>query len=75
MNPFDGAFIVDIGHSNGLDIRCTSTCVYVRVVHAGQYVNAGQLVGYMGNTGHSTGTHLHWQVNRNGTPLNPRSYV
>ena len=29
----------------------------------------------MGDTGYSTGTHLHWQVERNGAPVNPRSYL
>jgi murein DD-endopeptidase MepM/ murein hydrolase activator NlpD len=74
FNPFDGAFIVDIGHANGLDTMYVHL-EGIYVVHAGQFVHAGQLVGYMGNTGHSTGTHLHWQVNRNGRPLNPRAYV
>lgn len=74
VNPYDGAFIVDIGHSNGLDTMYVHMLV-IYVVHGGQYVHEGQLIGYMGNTGHSTGTHLHWQVNRNGTPLNPRSYL
>jgi murein DD-endopeptidase MepM/ murein hydrolase activator NlpD len=74
VNPYDGAFIVDIGHANGLDTMYVHMEV-IYVVHSGQYVHQGQLIGYMGNTGHSTGTHLHWQVNRNGTPLDPRSYV
>ncbi len=74
VNPYDGAFIVDIGHANGLDTMYVHMEV-IYVVHGGQFVHKGQLIGYMGNTGHSTGTHLHWQVNRNGTPLNPRDYV
>lgn len=42
----------------------------------GDYVNAGQIVGYMGNTGHSFGTHLHYQVNKpNGSSTNPEPYV
>jgi murein DD-endopeptidase MepM/ murein hydrolase activator NlpD len=74
FNPYDGAFIVDIGHANGLDTMYVHM-QGIYVVRAGQSVRRGQLIGYMGNTGHSTGTHLHWQVNRNGTPLNPRGYV
>ena len=74
VNPYDGAFIVDIGHANGLDTMYVHMEI-IYVVHAGQYVHQGQLIGYMGNTGNSTGTHLHWQVNRNGSPLNPRDYV
>jgi murein DD-endopeptidase MepM/ murein hydrolase activator NlpD len=38
-------------------------------------VARGQVIGYMGNTGRSTGTHLHWQVNRNGVAVDPRSQL
>ena len=74
FNPYDGAFIVVIGHAKGFET------MYVHllpdyVVRSGQFVHQGQLIGYMGDTGHSTGTHLHWQVNLNGNPVNPRSYV
>lgn len=41
-------------------------------VHEGQHVRIGDTVGLSGNTGHSTGPHLHIQVNINGTPVNPR---
>lgn len=44
-------------------------------VRSGQRVAAGQLVGYQGSTGNATGEHLHFEVRRNGRPLNPLDYL
>lgn len=45
------------------------------VVQPGQHVGAGQLIGYSGTTGYSTGCHLHFVVYRNGTAVNPMNYL
>jgi murein DD-endopeptidase MepM/ murein hydrolase activator NlpD len=42
-------------------------------VRAGQRVSRGQVIGYVGSTGMSTGPHLHWEMWRNGQAINPRS--
>nr|WP_277998403.1 M23 family metallopeptidase [Sphingomonas liriopis] len=42
-------------------------------VARGQQVRQGQVIGYVGSTGMSTGPHLHWEVWRNGQTINPRS--
>lgn len=61
-----------ISHGNG------ATSMYYHLsgfaVSAGQNVSKGQLIGYSGNTGFSTGPHLHWGLRVNGSYVDPRSY-
>jgi murein DD-endopeptidase MepM/ murein hydrolase activator NlpD len=44
-------------------------------VEVGQRVSRGERIGDMGNSGRSTGTHLHYEVHLNGTPVNPMTFI
>jgi len=45
------------------------------IVRAGATVRKGDRIGYVGNSGRSTGSHLHYAVMLNGVPVNPRKYL
>ncbi len=64
---------VSINHLDGF------SSIYMHMTHyvvsAGQSVSQGQLIGYVGNTGISTGDHLHFGVSYAGTYVNPLAYV
>jgi murein DD-endopeptidase MepM/ murein hydrolase activator NlpD len=70
----DGAWVVIIAHSKHL----ITLYGHVRTnipVHAGQFVHQGQVIAYVGMTGHTTGPHLHWAVELNHTWVNPRLFL
>ncbi len=70
----DPAWIVIIAHSSSL----TTWYAHMQArypVHAGEVVAKGQVIGYEGSTGHSTGAHLHWMVELNGTFVNPKLFT
>ncbi len=66
-------YYVNIDHKDGFTTRYMHMTHYI--VSAGQYVYAGQVIGYCGSTGASTGPHLHFSVYYNGTPVNPANYI
>ena len=65
--------MVDIDHGSGVSTRYGHASAVV--VTAGQRVRRGQIIAYVGSTGHSTGPHLHYEVRLSGQPVNPTSYL
>lgn len=65
--------MVEIDHGNGLKTRFAHLSrIQVRV---GAEVSAGQRIGASGNTGRSTGPHLHYEIRANGRAVNPMRYL
>lgn len=68
-----GGYYVYIDHGDGF------TSIYLHMTHyivsAGDYVEAGQVIGYCGSTGASTGPHLHFGLIYNGAYVDPTKYV
>lgn len=66
---------VVIDHGNGLRTRYAHMQAGSLMVRAGQYVYAGQQIGRLGGTGNVTGPHLHFEVLKYGTKVNPYPYI
>jgi murein DD-endopeptidase MepM/ murein hydrolase activator NlpD len=73
----DGAWVVIIAHSQQLVSLYGHLDNYRHppTVRAGQFVYQGQIIGYEGMTGNTTGPHLHWSVKMNDTWVNPRLFT
>lgn len=65
--------LVKVQHEFGIETRYAHMSK-IRV-QVGQRVSRGQRIGDMGNTGRSTGTHLHYEVRVGGKPVNPMTYI
>jgi murein DD-endopeptidase MepM/ murein hydrolase activator NlpD len=62
---------VRIKHANGYETLYAHMSRIASGIDEGIKVNQGQVIGYVGSTGRSTGPHLHYEVRRNDKPLNP----
>ena len=64
---------IEIDHGNGLLTRYAHMSTFRASV--GQAVSPGDAIGAIGNSGRSTGPHLHFEVRINGNPVNPRPFL
>jgi len=71
---YGNRLIIDNGFVRGVGLMTTYNHLTSWVVSSG-HVARGQLVAYSGNTGNSTGPHLHFETIQNGAPVNPRLWL
>jgi murein DD-endopeptidase MepM/ murein hydrolase activator NlpD len=65
--------LIKIKHAYGIETRYAHLAkIRVKV---GQRVSRGERIGDMGNSGRSTGTHLHYEIRENGRAVNPMNYI
>ena len=71
LGGYGRAIMID--HGNGISTRYGHLSGFA--VTAGQRVHRGDVIGYVGESGRSTGPHLHYEVRINDTPVNPYKYL
>ena len=71
MGGYGRAIILEHGH--GVITRYGHLSAFA--VSSGQHVRRGEIIGYVGASGRSTGPHLHYEVRINDTPVNPYKYL
>jgi murein DD-endopeptidase MepM/ murein hydrolase activator NlpD len=71
LGGYGRAIMID--HGNGISTRYGHLSGFA--VTAGQHVHRGDVIGYIGTSGRSTGPHLHYEVRINDTPVNPYKYL
>jgi len=74
LNKYGYGYVVKIANIYGFET------IYAHMrknlqVKRGDFVKKGQILGYMGSTGLSTGQHLHYEIRYNGRPINPYQFI
>ena len=64
---------IEISHGNGYVTKFAH--MKKLLVKKGDKVSRGQIIGQVGNTGRSTGSHLHYEINLHGRPINPSKFM
>ncbi|WP_417257186.1 peptidoglycan DD-metalloendopeptidase family protein [Celeribacter halophilus] len=70
---YSGAYgnIVALQHANGYESRYAHLNAFADGIEVGDEVSAGELIGFVGTTGRSTGPHLHFEIRLNGQAIDP----
>lgn len=66
---------VKVGHAGGIQTGYAHMSSFAAGLKKGDSVQAGQVIGYVGTTGTSTGNHLHFMVMIDGSPVNPTEFL
>ncbi len=73
----NGAYgnLIKLRHSDGYETRYAHMKSFRKGIRRNAYVKKGQVIGYVGTTGRSTGPHLHFELRKNGTAIDPLKIV
>jgi murein DD-endopeptidase MepM/ murein hydrolase activator NlpD len=63
--------LIEVRHARGIETRYGHLDRFAEGIHAGARVEQNQIIGFVGNSGLSTGPHLHFEVRENGRAINP----
>ncbi|HJV42787.1 M23 family metallopeptidase [Caulobacter sp.] len=74
VSPTYGRF-VEVMHKGGLNTMYAHLKAPARNVKRGTYLRRGETVAYVGNSGRSTGSHLHFEIRKDDKPLNPAFFL
>lgn len=67
--------LVKVRHTDGYETRYAHLKAFRRGIRKGKRVKKGQVIGYVGTTGRSTGPHLHFELRKHGNAINPLTVV
>ena len=67
--------VVYLDHGNGVETRYAHMNAFAKGLKKGKQVAAGDVIGFVGTTGRSTGPHLHFELRSDGQPLDPLTYA
>jgi murein DD-endopeptidase MepM/ murein hydrolase activator NlpD len=62
---------IEIRHANGFETVYAHQSAFASGIEPGDHVRQGQVIGYVGSTGLSTGPHVHFEIRINGRPVDP----
>jgi murein DD-endopeptidase MepM/ murein hydrolase activator NlpD len=74
QSAYGNRIVIDHGISGGVGLATISNHLSAYAVGPGEAVRRGEVIGYVGNTGWSTGCHLHYTVLENGVPVDPMTW-